>query len=152
MTTIRPATIDDITHVIALGRLEHAESRWRHLSFDDDKVGGFLCTCLHDDDNLFLVAEAGHGIIGGFLGHIYQPWYSHDKLAGDYTVFIHPQHRGCATACRLIKSYVEWAFLKGVRGIEMGIISGVNIDDTAQLYEYLGFKKIGYFFEYVGER
>jgi len=149
MATIRKANEMDIEHIIVLGYELHQNSLHSKLEYSVEKVARLLFDALTNDDALLLVAEKNGEIIGGFFGFVTEQWYSYDKVAGDYSLFIHPDHRGGMTAARLITKYKQWAHEKGAISASLGITTGIQVEQTSKLYEHLAFKKIGALFEFT---
>ena len=140
---IRLATLDDIPALIALGAVMHQESRYRVLPYDEEKVRGLLSRMIEHEDGLLLVAEKSGEIVGGFAGLIAEHWFSTSRIATDFALFIHPDHRGGLTAARLLKAFVAWAKEHGAALITAGITTGVHTDATTRLYQSLGFEPVG---------
>lgn len=143
---IRNATAADIDVMIALGRKMHAESpRFSQLTFCPLILRANLNQLLTADGGIVLVYEREGEIIGGFLGLITQQWFSTDLVANDYALFLDPDHRGGIAAVRLIKQYIEIAKARGVKEefIQMGVSTGVHIEDTGLLFRCLGLKQYG---------
>ncbi|TYL43910.1 GNAT family N-acetyltransferase [Dickeya sp. ws52] len=140
---IRPATKDDIPALVALGLQMHHESRYRVFSFDEEKCTALAEQLIDVPFGVVLVAEHGGVIVGWMGGGIAEQWFSHDRLAFEYGVFISKEHRGGSAGCRLVKAFIQWAKDTGATEIRMGITTGVNEDRTGALYQKLGFARAG---------
>lgn len=142
---IRPATFKDIDQMVELGLEMHQESRFKLLEYHPDKTALSMRLMLDKPDHLVLVAEIDGLIIGGFAGYALEHWCSHDRVAGDYFLFISQQFRGGTLALRLVRAYMEWAQEQGVKRelIGLGISTGVLTARTQRLYERLGFEATG---------
>lgn len=147
---IRPATFEDIPRLVELGEVMHLESRYRVLPYAPNKVFGLLARMIEQDTGLLLVAEKGGQIVGGFAGLIAEHWFSNSRIATDFALFIHPDHRGGMTAARLLKAFVAWARKEGAALITAGITTGVHTDATTRLYQSLGFEPVGIAFNMEG--
>lgn len=144
---IRPATHDDIERLVELGEQMHAESRFAKLSFDHDKVRNLFAHLIESPDGLLIVADVDGLIIGGFAGYVVEHYFALTKVASDFGLFVAPEHRGGMTAPRLMRAYVEWAKEQGAVMVQAGITTGVHVNETARLYQKLGFKQAGLLFE-----
>jgi GNAT superfamily N-acetyltransferase len=146
---IRPAVLDDLPTLLALGRQMHAESpRFNALTFDDTKVLELLTSAIDDDRYLLIVVDDGDGgLVGGFIGYMTPLWFSHDEVAADLALFVDPDRRGGIVAAHLMKAYSEWAAARGAKQTTAGISTGVMVEQTAQMYRRLGFNQYGYLFE-----
>lgn len=142
---IRPAIHSDIPRIVELGRLLHDTSSYAALSFDDGKVAA-LMAALIDGAGVIFVAERDGLVVGGIAGGITEHWFSRDKLAFDYSFFIDPAHRHGITAMKLASAFMEWARLRGVSRISMGITTDINLEGTTRLYHALGMKNAGILF------
>jgi GNAT superfamily N-acetyltransferase len=150
---IREATPDDIEHIIPLAVLMHHETRYCLARFDVDKTVDFLLSSIQDDEFLVIVAENDEGeIVGGFVGFASALYFSHDLYASDLGLYVAPDRRGGHAAVKLISHYVGWAMQKKVPPdfIQLGITTGVMLEETGQFFELLGFRKMGALYVYSG--
>lgn len=139
---IRVATISDMPRLLELGRAMLAESTATPFRYDMGKTADSLARIINGGGVIF-VSERDGVIVGGFAGGISEQWYSMDKVAFDYALFIEPGLRSGLTAIKLVKAFETWATEMGALEIRMGITTGVNVESTSRLYEYLGFQNIG---------
>lgn len=146
---IRPATIEDLAAMQALGMHMHAESpRFSVMKYDEHKVSLLLRMAINDPAYFLMVAEKNGGdIIGGFLGYVAPMWFSQDLAAADLALFIEQDRRGGMAAARLVRDYIAWARERGAKKITAGISTGVSPEETAKLFEAVGMKLYGYLFE-----
>lgn len=144
---IRPATHDDIDRLAELGEMMHAESRFARLPIDLHKVRALFAHLIESPDGLLIVSESDGVVIGGFAGYVVEHYFARTLVADDFALFVDPEYRGGMSAPRLLKAYVDWAKGKGAVMIHAGITTGVHVDETAKLYERLGFKLAGQLFE-----
>lgn len=151
---IRRMVATDIEGLIALGRLMHAESVYRDLDFSDDKIRTLASEVLADDgkpaqDWACFVAEgaagsAGGGLIGFFVAHSGESWFGRDRIAGDLGLFVHPTHRGGATALLLVKAFEAWGRGPGnARWLTPAISTCVYPERTRDFYQRLGYAPWG---------
>ena len=147
-TTIRPATHDDLDLLMPIAESMHIESpRYSKLAFSHDKVLQLYITLIDADSCLMLVAEQDGEIIGGVAGMVTPHWFSDELVANEYGVFILPDHRGGMTAVRLVRGYIEWAKSQGAKMIQLGISTGVHVEQTQALYQAIGLKQFSVGFE-----
>ena len=138
---IRPATIDDLPAILELGGRMHMESRFRNLPFDLTKVAGVFSSLI-EGAGLVLVAEMHGRVVGGIAAMVVEHWFSTVKVAQDFALFIEPEHRGSMLAVRLLARYEAWAREQGATAVEMGINTGVHVEQTAKLFELRGFRQV----------
>lgn len=142
---IRPATAEDVPRLVELGEMLHRMSTYRGLSYDREKVGAVLLSLIAGSGVVF-VSERDGLVMGGMAGGLTEHWFSRDKLAFDYSLFIQPGARHGITAMKLIYAFCEWARLRGARQVRLGITTGLNIDSTSRLYRACGFEDAGKLF------
>lgn len=147
-TIVRPATQYDLDLLMDLGTAMHAESpRYGRYKYSENRVLQMFVSMIASPDCLLLVAEKGEEIIGAMLAMITPQWFSDELVANELTVFVAPQHRGGMAAVRLIRAYIEWAKSKGAKDIQLGVSTGVKVEETAALYRKLGLKQFSIGFE-----
>lgn len=144
---IRPATLEDIPTMLALGRVMHQESIYAPYDFDDDKVIEMFTALISTQFGIALVAEQEGVVIGGFIGVVQKHWFGNDTQASDIALFIAPEHRGGRTGLMLIKAYVQAALNKGAKQVLLANSTGVQTDRVAKLFESFGFQRRGFVFE-----
>ncbi|WP_443115482.1 GNAT family N-acetyltransferase [Herbaspirillum seropedicae] len=137
---IRPATLDDMPVLLAMGRAMHAESpRWRRLKYCEPKVEAMLLGLIESPRGLVLMAERGGEIVGAIAAVAQFAWCSTDLVAEEVSFYMLPEHRGSLAAARLVNSFKEWARLVGASWAYAGASTGVDDERVAQLYEGFGF-------------
>ena len=127
----------------------HAESpRYAHLSFSESKLeillrGMVESTRTTEAGGGALVAVVGDRVVGMIGGFVTTPFFSEDKIASDYGLYIRPEHRGQGRmAIRLIRAFEKWAAGQGVVEITPGVSTMLNVEGTAGLYELMGYEKL----------
>ena len=143
---IRPAKLEDMPELLKLAMEMHLESRFGGERFSADKVAALLAKLINGAGVVF-VAEQNGDIVGGFAGGITERWFSDTKVAFDYGLFVRPGSRHGIIAMKLVSAFVRWANAFGVSTIECGIVSGVNVEGTARMYEAIGFNRVGVLLE-----
>lgn len=135
---IREARPDDVTALLELGRLMHAESPyWSRLPFDAERTERTLRAVS------VLVAEDDGRIVGGIGGTVVPHW-SVDALVGcELFLFVHPSARGGTAAMRLIRALDAQFKSRGARLAQAGATTGVSDERVAALYERMGFERYG---------
>lgn len=142
---IRVATHDDVPSLVELGRLLHDISSYSTLGYDEEKVARQV-TSLIDGAGAVFVSEREGEVVGFMVGGVTEHWFSGEKVAFDYSFFVHPDHRHGVTAVRLISAFERWAKKQGATQIRMGITTAVNVKGTTRLFKALGFEDAGVLF------
>lgn len=146
---IRQATHNDIPRMVELGRAMHGESPvFCRLTFDADKLAATIATAIDSPAGFAWVSEHDGVLAGGFLAMVAPHWFSPDLVACDLALFIDPEYRGGMSAVRLISAYVEWAQRRGAALIQIGVMTGVNVDKTEALLHRLGWHRSGLVMEF----
>lgn len=143
-TIIRDATHDDLDSLMDIAAEMHAESpRFSSLTFAPDKVLQLFISLIQLPNGLLLVAEQDGIIIGGIAALATPHWMSYDLISDDVGLFISAEYRGGVTAARLVKKYMHWARDQGVMPgwTQLGIMTGVHVEETAALYRALGLQQ-----------
>lgn len=142
---VRPATLDDLPPLIAMGSAMHAESGFQHLKFNAKKTADYLVQALMGRHGLalFVAIDGDSRPVGAALVHAGAHWCSHDVVASDYAVYVMPEARQHGVAKALIDAYVVWAKAQGARHISIGSTTGVNTDQAGRLYQRMGFEYVG---------
>jgi GNAT superfamily N-acetyltransferase len=139
---IRPAKHSDVPRLIELGTILHDTTRYASMNFSPEKSAAFLHSLINGVGVIF-VAEIDGLVVGGLAGGLTDQWFSDDLIAYDYSIFIEPGRRSGITAVRLIKTFEQWAILKGAKQLHMGIGTEVNVEGTVRLYQSCGLNHFG---------
>ena len=143
---IRAGTSADIPRLVELGAMLHGSSVFRAIKYDPAKVAATLDGLVRGAGVLF-VAEREGMVIGGLAGGITEYWFSREKVGFDYSFFIEPSERNGFTAMKLIRAMEIWCKGQGARELQMGITTGINVDNTSKFYELVGFQNAGPIFK-----
>ncbi len=142
---VRQAALGDIPAFVALGRQMHTESSvYGMYDFGEQKVYDYFRQLIEEDWGIVISLVKDGEVIGGFAGLIYPQWFGKDKWASDIALFISPAHRGGRAALTLLRAYVAEAKEKGASQIVMANSTGFEQERVAQLFEAVGFSKVGY--------
>lgn len=143
---IRAAKQGDVDALVALGFEMHLESRFCGERYEQDKVRA-LMSALIGGEGVVFVAERDGEVIGGIAGGVTERWFSRTKVAFDYGLFVRKGVRHGIIAMKLVSALVRWAQSMGITCVECGVVSGVHPENTAQLYEAIGFDRVGILLE-----
>lgn len=135
---IRPATIDDVPHILVMGSKMIQESRYKSVRYNPAKASETVIELIKNEDGFCWV---GQGAM--MLGYATSLWHSDDKVSSELALYVEPEYRGGMTAIRLIKQYVKWAKERGAVMIEAGVSTELKSERTARLYEICGFRIVG---------
>lgn len=148
MARVRKATSEDIEQLVEIGRLMHAEApNYRDFAYVPEKVRAALERSIVDGPAFVHVDDDGK-IDGGFAGVVSERWFSSEKMVNDIALFVTADRRGGLVAYLLMRAFLAWCEMNGCdpRQVQVGITTGVLEDETARLYERLGFRRCGSLF------
>lgn len=129
-----------------LGASMHAESSYNSYRFDPAKVKQTLEDIINSDIGIPIVAERDGVLIGGMVGLLVSHYFGPDKVAIDYALFIAQEERRGRLGLKILKAWIEEAKSLGADQISIANSTGVEIDKVKALYEFVGFKQVGYVF------
>lgn len=145
---IREAALSDIARLVELGRVMHAESPvFSRLSFDADVLADTLAQVVRSEHGFAWVLEVDGEVVGGIAAGASPHWFSRDITTCDLALFILPQHRGTRGCAHLVNAYAAWARGLGAVLINLGVMTGVNTEQTVALLERIGWKRSGVMME-----
>lgn len=140
---IRPATLDDLPALMRLAGDMHQESRYAHRRLNEGKLAKLFVRMVSDEDGFIWVAIGDDGVtIGALAAMAFDHWCHDVRVAMDFGLFMHPNHRGGLAAARLVKRCKEWAADLGVE-LEMGVTTGVQPEKTGRFLQCMGFRPVG---------
>jgi L-amino acid N-acyltransferase YncA len=145
---IRPATKSDIPALVAMGAEVHALSHYRAATYSPAKVADFLEQLIDDAYGFAFVMERGGLVVAYMIAHLGQPYYSDDLVATEISLYALPAHRSGFAALRLLSAFVAWAQQLDAKIITAGIMTGITLEKTAQLYHRIGFDLMGVVFQW----
>lgn len=142
---IRKGTLADIPRLVELGAMMHTLSRYALMNYNALKVAALMESLInHESGGVLFVAERDGVVVGGFAGGVTVHWFSDDKVAFDYGLFIEPSQRNGLTAVKLIRAFLNYANLMNATLINLDITTAsVNEDAIVRLYESQGLHRAG---------
>jgi hypothetical protein len=135
---IRRAESRDIAAILTLGKALHAKIGGLP-EIDENGSKMLIARALCDRQRILLVGETKGELTGFFFGMVEELFYSKAKYATDVIWFSSDPKNSIL----MLRSFLRWAKSKQVHHIQMGISSGGDTSRTEQMYERLGFTRIG---------
>lgn len=136
-----------IANGVLLGKQMHEESVYRVMQYDSEKVMTLAVRALDaTDEGLLVIAVSDddeNDVIGFMFGSVSEAYFSHDRIARDYAMFVKNDKRGGIAAVRMLKAYESLAAKKGAVLSFLGTTTGVDAQRTLDLYNRLGYQQIG---------
>lgn len=125
-----------------------AESpRYSKLKFSAEKLTQTLTGVEASPHGFMWIAEVDGVLAGVMVALIVEHWMSADLVATDLALYVEPPHRGSGIAAELVERYKQWAKFHGAVLTQAGVSTGIYTEQTARLYEAMGFKRCGVLLE-----
>ena len=133
---------------MALGKRLHVKSPYPDVPIDLQACGGTLGQCINSAFGYGVVAVHGGEITVFMLGAAMPLWFSKKRCATDFITYAESPGDGY----RMIRRFVRWAWsLPNVVEITLAQSSGIDVERTGRLYEYVGLKRVGSLYTAVRE-
>ena len=129
----------DVVSVIDLGKMMHEESIYADLDFDPARLLELAHHVIPSTEYLTLVAEKDGQIVGLCVAYATPHFFGNDLTAGDMAIYMHPDHRRGLLGVHLVKHYISWCDMKGVKHPMLGVSAGIKPERVGKLYRKLGF-------------
>lgn len=140
---------DDVDAIINLARASHADSRFGHIPFSDDKVRKVVATALERDKHQgILLAYQNDALVGAAFCSIGEYHIGTDALLTTIHVIsvarsVRNKLNGGRVALGLFKGVETWARARGAQEVLFHVTSGVDLGRSHKLAKRMGFKFIG---------
>ena len=142
--TVREIKKDDVIPMVNIGEKMHNAGSFKKIKYDKNKLFKLVSSSINSDNMIWFVAEDDGeyiGMIGGFISEFY---FSDEKCASDFLLYISEEKRGGKAAVKLLNAFEEWAKARGVKEIRVGTSNGVNPEEVKKFYEWRKYDFIGY--------
>lgn len=125
----------NVEEFIRLGRLAHAESRYRDHPFSEERLRATLAV-----PNIYArLWQSGEASIGAMIAVIGFDFFSDVKIGFELTLYIEVGHRGGHGAISLIHDCERWCVESGAQVLRPSVSEG----DTSMVAEGI-YKRLGY--------
>lgn len=136
--------LENIRDALFLGEKMHKESAYADMPFDLETAAQSIYSMLIQSDHGFgLIAYKDTNPVGLIAGALATHYFGPGLYAYDFAWYVTPKQRGSSIAVRLLKKFEKWAKDKGAMEIHLGVTTGVNPDQTAKIFEKMGYKYVG---------
>lgn len=143
-TRIREAKLTDIDDLLDQAEQFHAESSYKHIPINSDKLRSFYQTQVTLKTSLLLVAYQDDQLIGHFVAHIYDFYFSDARSAADLIFYVIPEKRGSRAAVSFVRRYQRWCQANKVVDASLSISTDIKTEKTSRFYSKLGFPLAGH--------
>lgn len=144
MSGIRVAQPSDLQELLALLEAFHGESIFsQDTVLNRAKLTAFVQKTLIEPNRICIVHEAVGRIDGLALAYIAEYFFSRDRAAWDFAVYVVPERRGSRVAFRLWKGLKSWAEREGAKTLWLGTSAGIQPERSRKFYRGLGMDEVG---------
>jgi len=143
---VRDPRIVDFDELNALGQWFQENSLYAECGWSEQKAFALLLAGIDPESKTFMrILEKDGQLIGFFLGHVSEYFFSNKKIAQEMAVVVHPGFRAeiYKPMLRLLKDFVDWAGAKGAHEVCIGITSGIAGPGYEKLLKRVGFNEVG---------
>ena len=135
---IRPATIEDIPRLAAMGETFLLQSQYQKVfPISPESIHQLLATLISSDTALVLVSDRD-GVDGAIGMYLYEHPMSGETVAGEAFWWMSPERRGGPQALRLLHRAEAWVKSRGVPWFHM-----VSPNDrVSKLYTRMGYQPL----------
>ena|SRR5215471_18615919 len=143
---VREVKESDVSEIVELGAKLHAESLFSHMRYDEQRCKNVVRWAHEGNHGLWMrVVESGGHVVGFLLAQAWESFFGPDKVANDLIMVIDKPHRGHAFIAiqEMVEQYHAWARKNGALRVYLSTTTGIEPEETAKLYETLGFRQIG---------
>lgn len=144
--TTNPTQIQ-IARGVILGKQMHAESIYKDMRYDADKVMRLALGALNAENRYVLIIahsdDDPNDVVGFMFGSVGPHFFSDELVAKDYALFVKKDKRGGIAAMRLLKKFEQLAKEKGAGFSMLAAATGVEPERTLELFERLDYQRIG---------
>ena len=141
---IREARASDKGILLELMRKMHEETSYKQFPLSEIKlletVELWLSNLWH---RVTYVLELEGSVVGVFVGHIDDFWFSESVCGFDDVIYIDPDHRGRLGLSQMLSRFEDWCRERGCAAVLVGVSSGVMIERTGKMLKFLGYDKVG---------
>ncbi len=145
-TLIRRATDADFVTLMCLAIMMHRESPvYGKLPLDVKKLEmlGWASITTPDKYAVF-VAERDDEIIGMMGAVAVEEFFGPAITTCDLFLYVTPEKRGSLVALRMIREYEKWAESVNAVRINLGVTTGIYVQETCKLFEAAGYSHSGH--------
>ncbi len=133
----------DLTAMMELGRLLHAESRFRKLPIDEARLMEIGRMGLAKGNPGLILAERQGRLVGMAIVVAGEHFFSVAKAATVQLVYVHPKARGSRAAILLLRALRRWAIEAGAEDLHVNNTTAIHADRTDRFLRHMGFRQTG---------
>lgn len=141
---IREAKLSELFQIMEMHvALKNESPNYKDLEYAPEQHFQFIKWLFDDEDGLILVNDEEGTITGFVLAGLTKYFFSNEKFAQEYTVYVSPAYRKGRTGLRLIRAMEKWAEDKGVKEVKIGTTVGLQSERYIAFLESIGYERLG---------
>ena len=132
---VREIQEKDITSLVDIGERMHNSGSFKNIKYNKDKLFKLAFSSIGSERRVWLVAEDENGYIGMMGGFINEYYFSDEKYAADYLIYIPEERRGGKAAIKLLDAFEKWAKKRDVKEIRLGTANGTKPEEVKKFFK-----------------
>lgn len=134
---IRPALLDDVPALVALGQRFLAESHYAGvLTENPAQMAETAARLIREDEGTVLVADGRERLAGTIGLYRFQHHFSGSVTVGEVFLFVEPEARGMV-GVRLLRAAQRWAQAQGALSLQVVAPEGATrVEDLYRALDY----------------
>lgn len=130
---------DNLGDFLVLAKRMHAESAYRHLPFNGQKLSQYVGNPI-----IFAaLAKRDNAYVGVMMGIVSPDIFGDAPIATDFGLYVEGKARGGFAAIALVRAFERWAKEKGAVEIRPGVTAHITDEHSIALYKRLGYEVFG---------
>lgn len=138
---VRPLRFSDGYECVRLGKLMHAESKYAHIPFSEDRVWHMMYAVAKDAIQGWCVEGVDLQLQGLIAISTAQYYFSELITASDLAFFV--PERDPRIAFALMNAAETWCQQNGIHSLTLGVTAPVNTLSVGKVYERKGYTRWG---------
>lgn len=134
---------DDLAAMLDLGRVLHAESRYRALALDEARMLNVGRMGLAKGNPGLILAERNGQLVGMAVVVAGEHFFSAAKTATVQLIYVHPKARGGSAAVKLLRALRRWAAEAGAADLHVNNTTSIDAARTDRFLRHMGFRQTG---------
>ncbi|OFX12212.1 MAG: hypothetical protein A2516_03395 [Alphaproteobacteria bacterium RIFOXYD12_FULL_60_8] len=133
----------DIDAMIEMGRRLHAESRFRTLPLEIDRMQEVGRRGLKDGNPGLIVAERDGQMVGMAVVLLGEYYFAPVRTATVQLLYVLPEARGGAAAVKLLRALRRWSAENRAHDLHINVTTAIDTARTDRFLRRMGFKQTG---------
>lgn len=139
----------DLPEMIRMGQAFHAESAYRWLPFEVEKLAGVADRVIRQGNGYAALASDAEGAEpwGLVVGVLNEYWFCRARFASDLCLYVAPERRRSWASVQAISAFISgfrsWAKMHGAVEVRFAVSSGIHTDAAGKMLERTHLSRYG---------